>query len=453
MKSVNFYFVLDVTFKSGIDIQDAKQKRKAGKNIDSLYNPDPTSIYLACSVHGTYVKVNSLFKIKPAEWDFDSQRPLRKHDNYLQLNAFMSKIKSKAEGEYLQLLTNESPINPSTIRSVMEKAIGFDKATSTKLTFWQIFEEFLVDKARNTKSSTMEKYNSTKSALEKFEKKNYRLSFEKMDMQFYEDFKTFSALTLKHVNNTISKSLRNIKTFLGWASDHPKQYNRLNDYKRFRGDNDQPEVIFLTEKELERFRNHDTGSNRGLSLSKDKYVFQCYTGQRIGDILRLKKQDIRPTGNGSDLHWVLYQQKGNKRHPIFIPLLDVAKEIYERQTLEKDDDDLVFHGQNKDTHIKNIRDIAKEVGIDTTISKVNYRIKKRIEVTKNKYDLIGTHTARKTFISICLEKGIRPEQIMAISGHTSVKQMAPYMGLDKTRLSNDLKEKWNKNGNEHSTEG
>ena len=77
---------------------------------------------------------------------------------------------------------------------------------------------------------------------------------------------------------------------------------------------------------------------------------------------------------------------------------------------------------------------------------MNYSGRKRIQKTLPKYNLIGTHTARKTFISLSLQKGMRPEQLIAITGHTSVKQMSPYIGNDKNKLSSDLKEKWNKNG-------
>lgn len=450
MRPLEFNFFLDVTFKKGTNVTEVKAKRTEGKNVDSHYNPNATAIYLGCTVNGTFVKANIGFKIKPAEWDFDSQKPLRKFENYLQLSAYVSKIKSKAESEYLLLLTNESKVNPSAIKELLMKAIRLDKPVIARKTFWEVYAEFEADKKMNTKSSTMEKYNATKKALVAFEKKNYRLAFDEINMKFYDDFRTFSALNLGHLNNTISKSLRNIKTFLAWATDHPNKYNTVMEYKRFKGDNDQPEVIFLTSNELERFRKHDTGVNEGLSLSKDKFVFQCYTGQRIGDILKLKKQDIRTTENG--LEWVLYQQKGNKKYPIQIPILEAAEEILNRHRNIKDGYDTVFKRQDKITHLDNIKAIAKAVGIDTPTPKVNYRLKKRVEVTKPKHDFIGTHTARKTFISICLEKGIRPEQIMTISGHTSVKQMLPYIGTDKNKFVNDLKEKWNKNETNHPNE-
>ena len=271
-------------------------------------------------------------------------------------------------------------------------------------------------------------------------------------MQFYNDFKTYSTEKLKHLNNTVSKNLRNIKTFLAWAEIHPKRYNTNSDYKRFKGENDDPEPLYLNESELEKFKNYDASFSTSQQKSKDIFIFQCHTGQRIGDLLNLRKQDIRLIEDGPAKEWVLYQQKGNKKYPIYIPILDAAEEILEKYCKGIQDSDLVFPGQSNVMLNKNIKKIAKAGKIDTIITKVNYCGKKRIQLTQPKHKFIGTHTARKTFISLSLQWGIRPEQLKAITGHTSVKQMTPYIGNDKTQLTSDLKEKWNKNANEHSTE-
>lgn len=71
MRKIEFYFLLDSTFRKGIDIIDAKRKRKAGKNIDRSYNQNRTAIYLGCSVNSTFIKVNTGWKIKPVEWDYN----------------------------------------------------------------------------------------------------------------------------------------------------------------------------------------------------------------------------------------------------------------------------------------------------------------------------------------------------------------------------------------------
>jgi len=450
MRKIEFYFFLDSTFKKGVNFLDAKRKRKAGKNINSCYNPYPTSIYLGCSVDTTFIKVNTGWKIKPEDWDFYLHAPLKKYLNHLELNTFLQRAKVKVERDYLIMLNNDSMIEVPAIKEIMQKALNGEGKRSGKITFWEAYEEFVREKTKSTKVSTIEKYNSTKRTLLGFEKGNYPLSFDNMSMQFYLDFKAYSAEILKHLNNTISKNLRNIKTFLSWAEIHPKKYNTKTDYKRFKGENDEPEAIYLNESELERIVNFNAGNSISQQKSKDIFIFQCYTGQRIGDLLTLRKQDIRLIENGPAKEWVLYQQKGNKKYPIYIPILDKAEEILDKYCRDIKDNDLIFQGQSLVMMNKNIKKIAKAVKIDTLITKVNYCGRKRIQKTGPKYKFIGTHTARKTFISLSLQKGMRPEQLKSITGHTSVKQMTPYIGNDKSKLNSDLKEKWNKNALEHS---
>ncbi|MBX2907222.1 MAG: site-specific integrase [Taibaiella sp.] len=445
IKRVEFYFLLDRTFKKGTDTVDVKRKRKAGKNIDNFYNPNPTSIYIGCSVNSEYVKVNVGWKIRPAEWDFVQQEPHRKYKNHLELKNLLNSILLKVERDYLILLTNETSVTAQAIREIMIRAVlGKIPVVKEKVSFWAVYEEFIAEKSKATKESTILKYNSTKAALEGFERKYYALTFEKMDMQFYRDYKVYSVEVLNHLNNTISKNLRNIKTFLGWAEIHPKKYLTNTDYKRFKGDNDEPEPIYLNESELQRIVSFKAADSVSQQKSRDIFVFQCYTGQRIGDVLAVRKQDIRLVDNGPAKEWVLYQQKGNKKHPIYIPILDAAEEILNRYCKDIADGDLIFPGQTTVMLNKNLKKIAKAAKIDTVITKVNYCGKKRIQVTKPKYSFIGSHTARKTFISLSLQWGMRPEQLKSITGHTSVKQMNPYIGNDKDRLTSDLKSMWNR---------
>ena len=95
------------------------------------------------------------------------------------------------------------------------------------------------------------KYKSLRKALQGFEKVKYGLTFENVIMKFYTDFLIYSIGTLEHYNNTIAKNIRNIKAFLNWAYEHPQKYNKSTDYKRFKGEGDHTEPIFLTRDEPE----------------------------------------------------------------------------------------------------------------------------------------------------------------------------------------------------------
>jgi len=59
--------------------------------------------------------------------------------------------------------------------------------------------------------------------------------------------------------------------------------------------------------------------------------------------------------------------------------------------------------------------------------------------------LISSHTARRTFITQCLERGIPPEVVMGYTGHKDIRTMMIYVGItEKVKFAemnkwNDLK--------------
>ena len=70
---------------------------------------------------------------------------------------------------------------------------------------------------------------------------------------------------------------------------------------------------------------------------------------------------------------------------------------------------------------------------------IEYRGNKRIEKTFKKWELITTHTARKTFIINALYLGVQPEIIRSWTGHKSHKTLELYIKIvsEQKRISMD----------------
>lgn len=71
-----------------------------------------------------------------------------------------------------------------------------------------------------------------------------------------------------------------------------------------------------------------------------------------------------------------------------------------------------------------------------------YRGAERIDSKIPKYELITTHTARRTFITLSLEKGIRPEVVMSITGHKDYKTFKAYIKITDTVKKEELLKAW-----------
>lgn len=51
---------------------------------------------------------------------------------------------------------------------------------------------------------------------------------------------------------------------------------------------------------------------------------------------------------------------------------------------------------------------------------------------KEKWELIGTHTGRRTFVCNALSMGISPQVVMKWTGHSDYKAMKPYIDVTDT---------------------
>ena len=92
---------------------------------------------------------------------------------------------------------------------------------------------------------------------------------------------------------------------------------------------------------------------------------------------------------------------------------------------------------------KHLPTICKEAGIKGRIEIVKIVGNKRIIEYKEKYEVIKTHTARRTFISLMLEAGEDITTIRSITGHAQLSSFGKYVSVsDKKKSSAVSKLDW-----------
>jgi integrase len=88
--------------------------------------------------------------------------------------------------------------------------------------------------------------------------------------------------------------------------------------------------------------------------------------------------------------------------------------------------------------------VGYKAGFNESILMVKYRGVEKVEFIEPKYKFISTHTARRTFVTLSLEKGMRPETVMSITGHKDYHSFKKYIKLtDKVKLV-EMNQIWNK---------
>jgi len=223
-------------------------------------------------------------------------------------------------------------------------------------------------------------------------------------------------------NSTIHKKLEFLRWFLKWATDHG--YNANTDFKAFHPTlkTTQKKVIYLSKPELERIKKVKIpDSLTSLEAVRDVFLFCCFSGLRHSDVFNLRKNDVK------DDHLEVTTIKTGDS--VSIELNSVTREIlrkYQDQTFADNKVLPVIQNQPMNRHLK---DLCKLAGINEQIRITTYKGNQRLDEVKEKWELVGTHTGRRTFIVNCLSLGIPPNIVMKWTGHSDYKAMKPYIDI------------------------
>ena len=151
-----------------------------------------------------------------------------------------------------------------------------------------------------------------------------------------------------------------------------------------------------------------------LEKYKDLFLFQLFTGQRISDVKAFRKEQVK------NLIWEFYAEKTSKLTKV--PLSGFG--AYALVILKKYDYNLPSFTEQ---HLnKNIKEICRIAGIDEPFTFQRLQGARVITTTKPKWELITTHTARRSCISLLISKGIPLPTIMKLTGHSDVRMLMKY---------------------------
>lgn len=304
----------------------------------------------------------------------------------------------------------------------LEQVRGIKKSgNDTEKNFWQIFDEFVKDSGfkNDWTKATFEKFHALKEHLRNHKE---NISFKDFDEDGLNKFIAYLRDEAGMRNTTIDKQLGFTKWFLRWATS--KGYNNIRDYEMFRPKLKKAEkkVIFLDWDELMTVYNFEFAENKGyLSRVRDVFCFCCFTSLRYSDVANLKWSDV-----GIDYIQVTTIKTNDT---VKIELNDYSKRIIEKY---KDYDFPnnavlpVISNQKMNCYLK---ELGKVCGLDTPITITYYKGHNRIDEVHPKYELLGTHAGRRTFICNALMLGISPEIVMKWTGHSDYKTMKPYIDV------------------------
>jgi len=326
---------------------------------------------------------------------------------------------------YQYFTMQKEEVTEEKLRAFLDKEFNKIAITKPKKNeFYDRFNEFMEGRKQTNSILTIRKFNTLMKKLQEFEiRKRYKITFESIDLVFYDKFKAF-LLTTKNkrteeanglLDETISKYISALKTFMQWSLDRNYHSNTDFQHNQFSAKRkSKHEIVTVTEDELNRLHEKDLTNNLRLERVRDLFCFATFTGQRWSDIENFRKEDIKNDW------WIFesYKTKKTMKIPLkgFIaPTLDILKKYnFELPRISS---------QKFNDYIKEAGALA-EINEIITIKRLSGN--QRIEIQKPKHAFMSSHMARRSCVTILLQKGVPPTTIMKLTGHTDLKTLMKY---------------------------
>ncbi|MDR2653186.1 MAG: site-specific integrase [Prevotellaceae bacterium] len=297
-------------------------------------------------------------------------------------------------------------------------------------------------KNNNSNSAGCKKsYEDTIRHLAGYEKKyKTKLKFSDITMDFYHSFKNFltektyikNEVVRQYTKNTIANKIKNIKFFFN--EGRRQKYHDLY-IEGFAVEREESDSIYLTTEELVRLHrleitedlmldklgNIFVGKDEinqkiaELNDNKDRFLIGAFTAMRYGDYSGI--ENLKSTDKFISKRT---QKTGIK---VIIPMHWIIREI-----LEHRNNVLPEFVSNRDLN-KDLKLLGKLADINDDVTTTITRGGKKITEAHKKYELIQTHTARRSGCTNMYLAGIDIYTIMGFSGHTTESSFRKYIKI------------------------
>lgn len=410
-------------------------------------------------------KYSTGMKWSPDHWSAELHRGIisREHPDSTELNQRLKNIETAMSDIYRKLVNDGTTVTFDVLRQELNKREDLFPdirtkrikktavvKTQTSNTLDSYFRKYIDNlkyiykkgKPYEVSFRTKQRYETTLRHLKDFAaKKKQKLNFEDIDLEFYQDFveylrncttkklkrKTGLELKIKMAENTVGKHISTLKTVLNAATEDGINQNLKFRSSKFASLSEEVDKIYLTESELNRMYSLNLSKSKCYDKVRDLFLIGAYTCLRYSDYSNIKKENIYKNDQGTFLKLNTKKTGIN----VVIPLHWIVKEILEKYRYSLPEN---ISNQNTNDYLK---EIGERAAINDPISITKLEGGIRVTRTSPKFELITTHTARRSGSTNMYLAGIPAISIMKITGHKTEKAFMRYIQM--TQEDNAIK--------------
>lgn len=368
------------------------------------FNIDKGSIRLIASHKGKKYKRATGLTIDPALW-------------FQKAKSLPARCKDRRVWEKLRLVhlrmeeMQDGARTEADVLRIIEYAITGkmpDENTPAKvkkLTFWEYFEEWANRDCTQVRQRKLCYKNIAKFMGTDFD-------WEDVDTAFH--FRLVGKMQNAGFGiNYQWKTVSQLKTVMN-EGRKLKFHNNL-DYQDFKTRREDPDTVYLTKDEVDRLWDYEPTGELDRK-ARDLFLLGVYSCARFSDYSRLTTEMIQDG--------VIRFTQVKTSASVLVPASPRLLSILERNG--------GVAPRIAQQHLNEwIKRVCKSVGIDVVVE-ITKSIGARHEIVRMpKYELVTSHTARRTGITLLYMTGVPLQQVMLISGHKDEDSIRHYLRLTK----------------------
>ncbi|MBK6545763.1 MAG: site-specific integrase [Saprospiraceae bacterium] len=347
--------------------------------------------------------------IHPDEWDKSKQRVKKSHPNQKELNNFILKKLTEANGRYLELETQKPNLTPQAIRSSLK--------TKSKSTFFGQAEIYLETLKRSGKYN---RYSADKPRIERFREfiEVDDIIFQDITVTLLNRFRAFLKGTRKITERTIVNHLVVIRSIFSQAMN-----DNIVDLKYYPFGKNKIKIKFpdsikisLSIDEVKKMEEAVLSKGSSLDHARNLWLLSFYfAGMRISDLLRLKWSDIKKER-------LNYKMGKNEKAGSFKIPEKAFRILSEYNCKNKDNREFIFNNLDTVSNHSDLFDVQKKISNATkTIDESLQKLAGMLNIQKK----LTMHIARHTFGNLSGDR-IPIQMLQKLYRHTSITTTIGY---------------------------
>lgn len=444
---------------------------------DRINGTGTCPIYLRYTFRRKFVNLPLRYSISPQFWNKEDGKPRKNYPNFRGLRTLLSEFEERVI-ESIEIYVDKNGVLPDvpSLKGLMNGYTLFQiQGGSNEMSIRDLFKDYIdYQKRDGVSKSTLNIYNYTWEKWCQYENyKKHIHGFKELNFQNLSDFRVF----LKSgglQKNTVSKYIKTMKSFLSYLELH-KELPVTISYKKVQVEQELPEIQVLSQEELDILkrevfftRSQDHKAPAFNLTDNEKKIgqillFLCHTGLSYVDFDRLRVKNLvflKESKGTKELQIHISRKKLKSVANCKIPILDVTIDLIMDKLgiphlfieANKEEptslqlkinvlesyikkgikggllklDSRIFPKVVSQVFNREIKDVLKKIEINSPVVETRFFGGKEAIVTLPKYEVVASHTGRRTFITRSIENGVSLLVLMDMTGHTKVQTLARY---------------------------